>query len=236
MRKSIISLLFLLWCQATFGFTDPVDVKYDSSAVEWRSFDAQKIAEHKADPDFDYGNRPVPGLSLWDRFRIWLNGVLNRLFYMGTNTPIGKIIVYILIGAIIIYAILKLMRADVRKSFYAEADSPSAPYEIHKENIHEMDFESLIKTSIDAGEFKKAIRLIYLYALKNLSDQHLIEWQPGKTNHDYLLELKEENIRKGFGSLSFYFEYAWYGDFEISKELFANVNQLFRSWKKELPG
>ena len=235
MRKSIISFLLLLQGFITLGEEKVVPVTYDSSKIEWRQFDAEKIAEHKNDPDFDYGNRPVPGLSLWERFIIWLNGMLSRLYYVGTTTPIGKIIVYILIGAIIVYALLKLLKTDVRRTFYANTDTVDLPYEVHKENIHEIDFETLIKEAVEAGEYKNAIRLIYLFALKHLADKHLVEWQPGKTNHDYLYELKQEDIKEGFGSLSFYFEYAWYGDFPITGELFADVNELFNNWRKGLP-
>ncbi len=236
MRKNIISFLLVIQCFTLLGRDGITPVKYDSSAVEWRQFDKQKIAEHKADPSFNYGNRPVPGLSIWERFIMWINRVLGRLFYMGTTTPIGKIITYTLIAAVIVYALLKLLKVDVRRTFYSNADASSLPYEVHDENIHEMDFESLIKEAVEAKEFKNAIRLIYLFALKNLADKHLVEWQPGKTNHDYLFELKREEVKEGFGSLSFYFEYAWYGDFPISEELFADVDRLFNRWRKGLPG
>ncbi len=235
MKRNIISLVLTLSFFIVNSYGQLPSITYDSMQREWRPYDAEKIDEYKSDPDFDYGNRPVPAQSLWDRFLAWLNTIIGRAIYMGTTTPIGKILIYVLIGAIIIYALLKLFKVDIRKAFFSTSDSGVLAHEIHHENIHQMDFEHLIKEAINKNEFKQAIRLIYLFALKHLADQHMIQWQPGKTNHDYLEELKEEKIKNGFSSLSFYFEYAWYGDFTISKDLFSDIHVLFESWKKELP-
>lgn len=234
MKKSITSLLILL-SSALYGFNDSTTVKYDHSPVEWRKFDKEKIVEHKADGDFDYGNRPVPGQSLWDRFRRWLGSILSRILYMGTETPIGKIIVYLLLGSIIIYALLKIFKVDIRRTFYSGADRGVMDYDVHDENIHEMDFEQLIQEAIRNKEYRNAIRLIYLSSLKHLSDHQLIHWQPGKTNHDYMAEISQDDLKSNFGELSYYFEYAWYGDFPISEGQFRDVHHVFDTWKKQLP-
>ena len=94
MKTSIISLLLIFYVLTGFAQNESEAVVYDSSSVELRSFDQSKIEEYKADPDYDYGNRPAPGLTLWQRFKIWLNKMLRELFYFGTETPIGKILVY----------------------------------------------------------------------------------------------------------------------------------------------
>lgn len=233
MKKSIISLFLFFQIVSLFAASDSTTVIYDSSKVEVRSFDEGKINEYKS--EYDYGNRPVEGLSWWDRFIYWLGRMLSKLFYLGTTTPFGKIIIYILCGAIVVYAILKYLKLDVRKVFYSGADKGNLDYNIFEENIHEMDFEKLIQEAIDQKEYRNAIRLIYLYSLKNLSDHHLINWQPGKTNYDYVYEVEDQKLRGGFSQLSFYFDYAWYGDFKINQQLFDKVNGIYSNWKNDLP-
>jgi hypothetical protein len=73
--------------------------------------------------------------------------------------------------------------------------------------------------------------LIFLYSLKLLSDNQHINWQPGKTNHDYLAEIKTEELKPGLSELSHYFDYAWYGGFPISTTQFNTVNTIFSSWR-----
>ncbi|MEM8567798.1 MAG: DUF4129 domain-containing protein [Bacteroidota bacterium] len=234
MRKSIISFL-ILCCGSLYAYNDSTTVKYDESKIDWRQFDQKKIQEHKADDDFDYGNRPVPGQSLWQRFIAWLQRILNRILYMGTETPIGKFFIYFLLAATIIYALLKIFKVDVRRIFYSSSDRGVMDFDVHHENIHEMDFDTLIREAIEQKEFRNAIRLIYLYSLKHLSDHQFIEWRPGKTNHEYMDEISQVELKSEFGELSYYFEYAWYGDFPISESQFQNVNALFKHWKKRLP-
>ena len=67
--------------------------------------------------------------------------------------------------------------------------------------------------------------------LKKLADQDLINWKPGKTNHEYQQELESKEIRPSFGDLSYYFEYAWYGDFPINENMFAQAKAIFKDFK-----
>lgn len=229
MKKSTISI-WLFVSSIFIGFA-ATPVQYDSSSIEWRKFEQEKIEEYKADGDYDYGNRPIPRLSLWERFERWLSELISRLFYMDATTPFGKILVYLAVIAIIVYASLKLFNVKLRNTFYSSSDRDVA-YNVHSENIHEMDFDSLIREATANREYKNAIRLIYLAALKQLSDQQFIHWQAGKTNHEYMLEITREDLKRGFGKLSYYFEYAWYGDFPISETQFARVHELFNDWRK----
>lgn len=235
MKKSIISILFFLQAFVAFAANDSTTVVFDSSSVETRSFDEEKINKHKSDAEFDYGNREVAGLTWWDRFKLWLIKWLSRLVNFSTTNPFGKTLLYVICGSVIIYVILKYLKLDVRKIFYSGADSGKLVHSVFEEDIYEMDFEKLIQEAIDKKEYRNAIRLIYLYALRNLSEKHLIDWEPGKTNHDYVYELENNNIKQGFIELSFYFDYAWYGDFKITEQLFNKVNNTFGDWKKGLP-
>jgi len=231
--KSTISLLLILLSTSLVFASDSTSVAYDSTTIDARSFDLEKIDEHKADSDFDYGSHPEAELSIWERIKLWFLNILQKLFYLGTGTPIGKVIIYILVISVLAYSIYRIIKTQTSKPIYANR-SDDLPYNLHHEDIHEMDFDALIVKAISNNEFRLAIRLIYLYALKHLSDRELIDWQAGKTNHEYVSELKNENIRKGFNELSYYFDYAWYGDFKVDNQLFSSVNNTFINWKNNL--
>lgn len=230
--KNIIKVLFFLI--PTIGWSaDSTYQAVDSTQIEVRNFDQSAIDEHKTDSDFDYGQRAEEELSLWQRFQIWLKRMLNKLFYFGTETPIGKIIIYLLVAIALVYAIYKLSTIRSNKLFYSN-NGEELDYELYHENIHEMDFERLIEEAVSNQNYRLAIRLIYLFALKKLADQHLIDWQPGKTNFDYVREVTQPQLKEGFHDLSYYFDYSWYGDFEVSKSLYIKVEQIFIGWKNNL--
>ena len=76
--------------------------------------------------------------------------------------------------------------------------------------------------------------MVYLYTLKLLSDQKIIEWMPSKTNHDYLYEIKNDHFQQQFSTLSYYFEYVWYGDFQADAVQYGEMNDAFSALKLNL--
>ena len=88
--------------------------------------------------------------------------------------------------------------------------------------------------SVEKNDYRLGVRLVFLYALKTLSDKGLIQWDQGKTNHDYLNELRVTELQKGFNELNFYFEYAWYGNFNITPNVFSHVRRIFEEWKRSV--
>lgn len=206
-------------------------VKYDNTEITVRKADERKINQLKNDPDFDYKVTPR-AQSIWSRILWWLVSLLDSLLGNGED---GKWLEYFFWGVaviILVYVMLRLLKVDAIRMFYS-GRGKSISYTTIEENIHEMDFDKLIANAVAARDYRLAIRLQFLHALKILSDKHLINWQPGKTNHDYLLELGRNNLRSGFTELNEYFEYAWYGNFPIAPELFTKVQDIFNTWRRQ---
>jgi hypothetical protein len=206
-------------------------VRYDDTNLDVRKVEPDKIDELKKDPELDYTVTPTVQ-SIWSRILWWIASLFLDLF---SNTGGGSWIKYLLWGigiAILIYVILRLLKIDALKVFYS-GQGKAITYTAIDENIHEMDFDKLIAAAVASKDFRLAIRLQFLHALKILSDKHLIHWQPGKTNHDYMHELSRNELRAGFTELNEYFEYAWYGNFPIAPELFSKVQGIFNSWRKQ---
>jgi hypothetical protein len=203
----------------------------DSSTIEVRAIDQSKLNEMREDPAMDYGQDSPAIISLWDRIKMWLFNALRWLFSIGSSTNWGNIVVGVVIILILTYVIMRLLKIDALKMFYGRADKVTINHSIIEENIHEMDFEKLIQEALARKEYRLAIRLLFLHGLKLLADRHHITWEPGKTNHDYLNELTSKELKTGFNELNFYFEYAWYGNFVITDELYNRVTDIFNNWK-----
>lgn len=201
----------------------------DSTALQLREFNKEVITEYQADEAFNYGYKPVENLSLWKSFLNWLGQILSELFFFGTENPIGK---YLLIGlalAVFIFALLKILKIRTN-IFLKDKAIYNAKDNIHEENIHELDLYTLIARALKEENYRNAIRLTYLLALKILSDKDMVKWIPGKTNSDYLYEIKTEQVKKGFRDLIYYFTYTWYGNFEVEERHYAKVKSIFEDW------
>ncbi len=127
-----------------------------------------------------------------------------------------------------------LLKVDAFKVFFSGEGANTFKHDVLDENIHAMDFEKLIQEAVSRNDFRAGVRLQFLYALKMLSDKNMIHWDQGKTNHDYIDELKIAELKSGFHDLNYYFEYAWYGNFSITQKMFAEVQVIFNEWKGKI--
>jgi hypothetical protein len=205
----------------------------DSSRVQHKAFSESKYDELKKDSDLDYTQAPTVGQSLWKRFLGWLGQLINTIFENAVTTNWGRVLLYAVTLGLIIVIIMMILKVNAFRVLYS-GEGQAQKYQVFDENIHEMDFEKLIKDTLDQKDYRRGVRLVFLYALKLLSDKDLIHFQSGKTNHDYVAELNEKDLKTGFNELSFYFEYAWYGNFNINLETFKKVDDTFKNWRSKM--
>ena len=116
------------------------------------------------------------------------------------------------------------------KSMAGDEPPPGEP----GENIFEMDFSREINRAIAAGNYRLAIRLSYLQVLRELAQRELIQYSHEKTNSDYLQQLSGTRIYKDFFRITRHFEYTWYGGFFLNREVYAQMEQDFINFKKQL--
>lgn len=251
--RIISGLILVLYClspvlcfaQDTDDFDSPDAVEqgdalrnnydnYDSLPVDTRSYNQANVSELKADPELSYGYTRT-AISLWDSFKAWLGRILRNLFRPEVEE--GRwydFFIFTAVTLIVVYVIMRLLKINHLKLFYGSQGKKVVNQLVIEENIHEMDFEVLLSEAVEKKEYRKAIRLTYLLSLKLLADKQYIHWEPGKTNHDYLNELTERQLKPDFRELNYYFEYAWYGNFAVTPALFSRVDAVFSNWRKKI--
>ncbi len=202
----------------------------DTFPVAPRSFDQNVLEELKEDADLNYKETPTVAESLWDRFLDLLADFMDSLFRNAIATDWGRVFTFVIGLVLVIALIMTILKVNAFRIFYKGEGKSAVPYNVLDENIHEMDFDNLIAEAVSKRDFRTAVRLLFLKGLKILSDKNFIQWEHGKTNHDYLAELKKDELKNGFNELNYYFEYAWYGNFSVDDETFKRVQQIFKDW------
>lgn len=232
MNKSLIigilSLLFLpqiTWAQL---------IPEDTSPIEVRHFDEDNLADFLADDDFVYDRKPVNKKeNLFFRFlrkiRQWWETLFDESTPLWVNILVFGTILLVLVGLM-----LYIFDVDVKTIFGRSAKQISMDFEEMPTDIHSLDFDDLVHKSVSAGEYRRAVRLLYLESLKELSKRGWIDWQINKTNHDYQLELSNTRVALPFDDLTLHYEYVWYGDFPIDAERYQRVEQVFRNFQNRL--
>jgi hypothetical protein len=208
----------------------PTEYAPDTLALQPREFNEDKLQELRADEDFNYAEAPTVGESLWDRFWRWVGQFIYEMFGKMATTNWGNVLLYALALVVLILIVMAVLKVDAFR-ILAKGDGSAVTKGVFHENIHEMDFDALIKESVGNRDYRNAVRLVFLQSLKLLSDKQHINWQAGKTNHDYVDEVQTPHVKNGLGQLSYYFDYAWYGGFSISETQFSRVKTIFDSWR-----
>jgi hypothetical protein len=135
---------------------------------------------------------------------------------------VGVVIWYLVSSNILIF------RKKPKTIFTEEAE------EINTDDIYSIRYDPEIAKAESAGNYRFAIRLWYLYQLKELSEMGLIDYRQGRTNHDYVMQLQKSTYGKDFSRLTRNFEYTWYGQFDLSSEAYKMLRNDFLQFKNAL--
>lgn len=197
-----------------------------SGQVILRSFDAARLDAYKADPALNYERDLDQGPTPWERFKEWLANWLENTFGKALGALMSRNVILIISIIVLILAAVMLGRGGIRRVFQG---SPAQRSEVLSggEDIHEMDLPSLIADAESQGDLRRAIRLHYLMVLKRAVESGLLRWSPDHTDHDYVAQLTDSNVREQFSQLTAIFQWIWYGDSPISPESYTLLRKSF---------
>ena len=179
-----------------------------------------------------------PKPTVWDRLLSWFWQRLSSLLDTRGGHIAWDTLWYGLMGAVLVFAVLKLLQVDLTRVFGRAPRTLPLAYEAGQENIHELNFAEALTQAEAAGNLRLAVRLGYLQLLKQLTDRDFIAWQPDKTNQTYLHELavSRPTSRPAFAELTRQFEYAWYGELPVPAALYQQVREAQRQFGQQLSG
>ncbi len=101
---------------------------------------------------------------------------------------------------------------------------------IEEENASDPD--SLLRNAIRNGNYRLAVRYLYLQSLQRLSEKKFIEINANKTNYEYVMEVRRHKFANEFASLTLQYEYVWYGEYPVDERLFEQIQGSFTQFNK----
>lgn len=208
-------------------------VQIDSTHLAARKFDMGRLASYHNQQEFHYLEDEGLNLSLWER--IWRT-VWNVINVLLQNKYTGNTVKYAVIFAVVgvlIFVTVRFSGLDLNR-LSGRSKPIEIPYSSDTENIHEINFKEDISAAVSRGNYRLAVRLFYLSALKDLSDKKLIDWRPEKTNRTYVGELNELPYQEPFALLTAQFENIWYGQFPVGRAGFESLAADFERFNQYL--
>jgi len=102
------------------------------------------------------------------------------------------------------------------------------------EDIFAINYQKEIDKASKMGNYRLAIRLMFLRLLKDLSQKNIIQYAQGKTNFEYLVQLHSTKYYKDFFRITRNYEYSWYGQFDVTEDMYHIIRSDFNNFDRQL--
>lgn len=153
----------------------------------------------------------------------------------GDNMSISPVFTWILIGiailllvGLIFYLFFKAPVSNEDKKVERDIED-IAPTEIPKTEL-----QLRLEKAIADKDYRKAVRIYFIFILRGLSEKQLINWEKEKTNFAYLMEIRKSKYYKQFDESVMLFELVWYGKREVTEEIYSKVEPVLKKLTNDL--
>jgi len=151
----------------------------------------------------------------------------------GTMPPwVLNVLLFIVVGFglfLIFYLIIKNSGKSLNK--FKKYDDYWNP-----EIVPVSDLENRLENALKKAKYREAVRIYFTLILKELIRLNQIQWTREKTNHEYLNGIKNQAFRPAFYSCIHIFDVIWYGEYEIDKSRFDEVQPVLTAFLNTLKG
>lgn len=192
-------------------------------------FKPEVIEDLKNENIYQYQENNKAQESLWDLFWNWVERSLNRIFdslfnlgkpgWWGTFVEVLPYLVIGLVIALLVYLFFKNnpLRKPIKTTY---KDNEVLLHNLSSDE-RKTAIDDLIKKAKKEQNYQLLIRYQYIQILDQLDQLKCIKFKSDKTNSDYFYELNSSVFLEDFKQLTYYYEYAWYGDFNVNEQLYA---------------
>ena len=149
------------------------------------------------------------------------------------GNPVVKIVLWIAAIFLIGFIIYKLFLGENffrRDRAYKNTSDTQKEEEISDASA----YDKLIAQAVANGNYRLAIRYLYLQTLQKLSGSGLLQFSADKTNYQYVTELHGKPYQNDFAAITLNYEYVWYGKFDINEDVYKRLSGEYRSFHQKI--
>jgi Domain of unknown function (DUF4129) len=236
---------------------DPVKVYNESNtekAYESRAFSDSRMGELKNQEDFQYTDKKIQeqdeqngkGSSDYDyskkekqeRANNSSSSSSSSYDRSGNSGGAGAwwiiLLLFLIVVGIILYSIGFKPSTLFRKNSKNLQPEKENDEHFNEDHIDHIKFESELDKAIRIGNYRLAVRILYLESLKKLNDKQLIDWKINKTNWDYVREVNLPQLKGDFRQITNSFDYVWYGNFPVDESIFKLMQEKIVNFKNKI--
>jgi hypothetical protein len=160
-------------------------------------------------PDSDY-SEPMPASSPSS-----MSGGIGVLGWI-------LVVIFIALLAFLIYYMFVNRERTGKK-----VGAPVVLDEVNPTEIPLSELQRLLQEALARGDYRGAVRIYFIFILRDLSQKRWIHWEKEKTNFQYLREMSDKKEFDDFNRSVSYFEIIWYGKRDLDASKFELVKPNF---------
>ncbi len=192
------------------------------NAADTLTADTAMLTALRANEDFDYAREMVQsnfsvGQWLGSQLSNMFNSVFGSRFYNDNET-----LIWTLVGLGCIAGVAALIVRFRPVLFGSSGRKTPVGYEVMEDTIYGVDFPAEIAAAIEREDWRGAVRMTYLYVLKQLEDDGRIIWKPSKTPTQYVAEVATTD----FHDFSNIFLRVRYGNFPATRDTVDEMTRI----------
>jgi hypothetical protein len=201
----------------------------DTLKREFRAIESDSVQAVNSDKGFYY-KRYMDSLLRATQFKV--QKPRRRVDLSGSDffSSIFGIIFWILAIGLFTYLVYRLFLSNSSFLSRSRKNIASDIAVVEEENAHDPDL--LLRNAIRNGNYRLAVRYLYLQLLQRLSEKKLIEINTNKTNYEYVMEVRRHKFANEFAWLTLQYEYVWYGEYPVDERLFEQIQGSFTQFNK----
>jgi hypothetical protein len=179
-------------------------------------------------PQYNYEDRKKNALERW------LESDTNK--EPKPSSPLWPLVFKIIIIAALAYGVYIIIGLILGKKgnwlFNKKSENSTLQYGVEDDNVVDGDFNTQIKLALNNGDFRLAIRYQYLNTLQKLDQKGVIAYHKEKTNADYGYEIKNSALAEAFRYISYIYDHAWYGGFDVTADTYRMASLAYDETNK----
>ncbi|OJT17473.1 DUF4129 domain-containing protein [Archangium sp. Cb G35] len=232
--------------------TAELEKQADARAAQARARDILarpefQVPEPEAPKEEKTSEDVPPTQGPWQRFMKWLSEFLEKLFRRSETTnqgpsfsaaggqAVANVLVVVLIAGVLVVLVLVLLRAlgkarageDTRLEVSTQDASTLAADPMNALSRPPEGWAHLADELAARGEYREAVRSLYLALLSRLHREGVIHYDTTLSNWDYLRQFRtRREWVPSFRELTLRFDFAWYGNLPVGADGYRDFRAL----------
>jgi hypothetical protein len=205
------------------GVYQPVPDTLFSPPGSIREVSKIQVKRYKNNPEYAYANDS----EYWRKESAGEPGLLFRIL----SSRVLSWIFFTLIGGLILFGLYQLAR-EVNFTLLIRTRKQKTQYSQPNLSEEKMDFDEMIRLNQTEGNYRMAIRYLYLRLIHILQEKTGISYRNSSTNAEISRAMGNHPETATFRWLATAYEYVFYGGFAPNQETYLDLKNKFDSLQK----